>query len=66
MVFVGLRAAGDVCGQSRADRLRTSRVEIKGQACAADICKNIDISLAAPVTKSPQVDELKGLIPVVC
>ncbi len=41
-----------------------ARVEIKGQACAADICKNIDISLAAPVAKSPQVDELKGLIPV--
>lgn len=45
-----------------------ARVEIEGQACFADICKNIDVSMAVPLldgkpAQGPAVD-LKNLAPV--
>jgi hypothetical protein len=41
-------------------------VEVRGQACAADICKNIDVSLAVPTaaTKSAPDVDVKSLVPV--
>ena len=41
-------------------------VEVRGQACAADICKNIDVSLAVPTaaTKAAPDVDVKSLVPV--
>ncbi len=40
-------------------------VQVKGQACAAEICKNIDVTLAVPVADKPAGNlALSGLAPV--
>lgn len=44
-----------------------ANVQVTGQACAADICKNIDVSLTVPVSKAgapSQAFDLKTLTPV--
>lgn len=44
-----------------------AQITVRGQACSADICKNIDVSLTLPLTKkpanSPPID-LKALVQV--
>jgi hypothetical protein len=61
---------GDATFAAKARRTGTepARVEVRGQACSGDICKNIDVSMAVPLTNekaagTPAVD-LKGLVPV--
>ena len=44
-----------------------AEVEVTGQACAADICKNIEVTLALPPGRAKAASSdsnLKGLIPV--
>lgn len=45
-----------------------ARVEVRGQACAAEICKNIDVSMWVPLTGQKAMRasglDLKSLVPV--
>lgn len=42
----------------------SAEVQVRGQACAADICKNIDLTLALPAGNAATGINIKALIPV--
>ena len=42
----------------------SAAVEIRAQACTADKCKNIDLSLSVPVNRSGASPDLSKLVPV--
>ncbi len=61
---------GDAAFAAKARRTGSgpAQVELRGQACMADICKNIDASIAVPLTDAKPAQaldaSLKNLVPV--